>query len=122
MKALSDLLHEICPPDEAAGRAARDCWDGLAKPLGSLGLLEQAIGQIAAITGSPEVTLERRALAVLCADNGVVVADSAPALVMALNRVLFPTLGRPTIPNFIQVAPIYRCIDFAGSGILIAGV
>ena len=28
-------------------------------------------------------------------------ADSAPALVRALKRVLFPTLGRPTMPNFI---------------------
>ena len=27
MKALSDLLHEICPPDEAARRAARVRWD-----------------------------------------------------------------------------------------------
>jgi hypothetical protein len=28
-------------------------------------------------------------------------ADSAPAFVSALNSVLFPTLGSPTIPNFI---------------------
>lgn len=28
-------------------------------------------------------------------------ADSAPAFVRELNKVLFPTLGRPTMPNFI---------------------
>lgn len=30
-------------------------------------------------------------------------ADSAPALVRELNNVLLPTLGRPTIPNFIFI-------------------
>ena len=30
-------------------------------------------------------------------------ADSAPALVRELKSVLFPTLGRPTIPNFIFI-------------------
>lgn len=30
-------------------------------------------------------------------------ADSAPALVRELKRVLLPTLGSPTIPNFIFI-------------------
>jgi nicotinate-nucleotide--dimethylbenzimidazole phosphoribosyltransferase len=55
-----------------AARAARARWDSLAKPLGSLGLLEDAIVQIAALTGSADVCLNRRTLVVFCADNGVV--------------------------------------------------
>ena len=35
-------------------------------------------------------------------------ADSAPALVRELNNVLFPTLGSPTIPNFIFT---YTCLE-----------
>ena len=122
MKALSDLLHEICPPDEAARRAARVRWDDLAKPLGSLGLLEQAIGQIAAITGSPEVTLERRALAVLCADNGVVaqgVTQTDSSVTAAVARAL--GAGESTVchmarPARCQVIPVdMGILDFSGA-------
>lgn len=52
---------------------ARARWDSLAKPLGSLGLLEDAITQIAVLTGSADVKLSHRTLLVLCADNGVAV-------------------------------------------------
>ena len=57
---------------EAAGEAARRRWASLAKPLGSLGLLEQAVEQIAALTGTEEVDLSEKAVLVFCADNGVV--------------------------------------------------
>jgi len=40
MKSLSEILEQITGPDEAAGAACRARWDGLAKPLGSLGLLD----------------------------------------------------------------------------------
>ena len=63
----------IAPPDEAAARAAKAHWDGIAKPLDGLGKLETAIIRIAALTGNAAVTIEKRAVAVLCADNGVVV-------------------------------------------------
>ena len=68
----NELHFQIPAPDEAAAAAARARWDSLAKPLGSLGLLEDAIVQIAALTGSADVSLKPRALLVFCADNGVV--------------------------------------------------
>ena len=58
--------------DAAAVRACRAHWDGIAKPLGSLGLLEDAVARIAGIRGDADVRLERRAVLTLCADNGVV--------------------------------------------------
>ena len=67
----NELHFHISAPDEAAAAAARARWDSLAKPLGSLGLLEDAIVQIAALTGSASVSLKPRALLVFCADNGV---------------------------------------------------
>jgi len=67
-----NLLGSVWPADGAAARAAKARWDSLAKPLGSLGLLEEAIIRIAALTGSEEVHLGKRAAFVFCADNGVV--------------------------------------------------
>jgi nicotinate-nucleotide--dimethylbenzimidazole phosphoribosyltransferase len=70
--SLSDQIKKILPPDEAAMREARDRWNGIAKPIGSLGLLEDAVTQIAGLTGSARVQLGKRAVLVMCADNGVV--------------------------------------------------
>jgi nicotinate-nucleotide--dimethylbenzimidazole phosphoribosyltransferase len=66
------LNNSIPGRDESAAQRAKARWDSIAKPLGSLGLLETAIINIAGITGSPDVRLDRRAVLVLCADNGVV--------------------------------------------------
>ena len=76
----------------AAGEAARAKWDSIAKPLGSLGLLEDSIVRIAALTGSADVRLEKRCVLVLCADNGIVAegvtqADSSVTMSVARNLV-----------------------------------
>lgn len=59
-------------PDQGAAAAAAARWNSIAKPLGSLGLLEEAVINIAGLTGTPAVRLDKRAVLVLCADNGVV--------------------------------------------------
>ena len=69
---LNALLAGITPPDEAARAAAHAHWASLAKPLGGLGRLETMLEDAAALTGSAEFDLSRRAVVVLCADNGVV--------------------------------------------------
>ena len=71
-QTLRRLLAEITGPDKEARRAAHDRWSACAKPLGGLGLLETMVEDIAALTGSADVRLEKRTLLVLCADNGVV--------------------------------------------------
>jgi len=65
-------LEPIAPPSRDAEQAARARWDSLAKPLGSLGLLEDAIVKIAALRGTADVSLGMRGVIVMCADNGVV--------------------------------------------------
>lgn len=57
---------------EIAKMAAHERWKRVAKPLGSLGLLENMIEKIAAIQGTADVDISRRAAVVMCADNGVV--------------------------------------------------
>lgn len=58
--------------DDTARASAHERWSRVAKPLGSLGLLESMIEKIAAIQGSADVDISRRAAVVMCADNGVV--------------------------------------------------
>ena len=69
---MPELLRSIPAPDEAARALSRRRWDAVAKPLGSLGLLEPAVTKIAALRGDADVQLKRRTLLVFCADNGVV--------------------------------------------------
>ena len=72
-------------------RAARQHWDALAKPLGSLGVLEENVTKIAALSGKHQ--LSRRTLLVFCSDNGVVAqgvsqsdASVTTAVAAALGR------------------------------------
>ena len=69
---LKTLFSGITPPDEAARAAAHAHWAGLAKPLGGLGALETLLEDAAALTGSAALDVSRRAVLVLCSDNGVV--------------------------------------------------
>lgn len=68
---LEEALSRIKGPDQTAERQCLARWASVAKPLGSLGLLESNVTRIAALTGDPGYTIEKRAVAVLCADNGV---------------------------------------------------
>lgn len=67
-----ERIKKIQPPDAAAMERAQARWNGVAKPLHSLGLLEEAVVRIAGMTGSEEIDLSKRCVVCLCADNGVV--------------------------------------------------
>lgn len=64
--------EDFRPFDEAAAAKSRRHWDEVAKPLGSLGRLEEAVTRIIGATSDPDYTIEKRAVLTLCADNGVV--------------------------------------------------
>ena len=72
LERLSNQLNQISEPDKKAASEAKQRWDSVAKPLGSLGLLEDALIRIAALTGSADIDLSVRRLYLMCADNGVV--------------------------------------------------
>ena len=69
---LDQVIAGITPADTAAMERAKARWDSIAKPLGSLGALEEAVIRIAGMTGSADVDISKRAVVVMCADNGVV--------------------------------------------------
>lgn len=79
----------IEPPDSRALLAARGKWNAVAKPIGSLGKLEGKVERIAALVGDADFSLEKRAVVVLCADNGVVaqgVSQSDSTVTAAIAR------------------------------------
>lgn len=76
LEQLEQEFHQIVsgihPADVVTKGNAQKKWNSIAKPLHSLGKLEDHIMQIAALTGDTDVNLNRKALIVMCADNGVV--------------------------------------------------
>ena len=55
-----------------AKELAQSRWDHVAKPLNSLGKLEQLIVRIAGVQNTPDVCIDKRCALVFCADHGVV--------------------------------------------------
>ena len=107
LDSVKDILTAITPdPQEAEAReAARRHWASVAKPLGSLGLLETALEDIAALTLSERIDISNRALLLLCADNGVVaqgVAQSDHTVTAAVTR--NAALHRSSVCKMAQVA------------------
>ena len=70
---LSEEIMKIKPLDEEAMAQCKNRWDSIAKPLHSLGKLEDHTIRIAGMTGDVNVRIDKRALIDMCADNGVVV-------------------------------------------------
>ena len=68
-------MKRICnikPSDSFSAELAKKQWDSIAKPLGSFGLLEDFIQKIASVQRTPDIDISKRAVVVMCADNGVV--------------------------------------------------
>lgn len=69
---LEDMIRAIVPADREAMARAQKKWDAVGKPLGSLGLLEDAVVRMAGVFGTPDFAIDRKCVVVMCADNGVV--------------------------------------------------
>lgn len=67
-----DYIKKIKPLDRAVMDAAQRKWDSIAKPLGSLGELEEMIVRLCAIQNTLEPSADKKAVLVMCADNGVI--------------------------------------------------
>ncbi len=63
---------KITPPDAAVYKTAKAKWDALAKPLDGMGDFEELLCKIAAIQGAVIPDLSKKALLIMCADNGIV--------------------------------------------------
>ncbi|MDR1665296.1 MAG: nicotinate-nucleotide--dimethylbenzimidazole phosphoribosyltransferase [Clostridiales bacterium] len=88
---LAEALQKIKPVSAAAARECAERFNRVAKPVGSLGKLEDLLIRIAAASGSAEMETLRKAVAVFCADNGVTrrgVALHGQAVTAAVAEVL----------------------------------
>lgn len=130
---LMQLLAAITPPDEAARAAAHTHWASLAKPLGGLGALETMLEDAAALTGTAQFDFSRRAVAVLCADNGVV-AQGISQTDQSVTRAVAENLprGAPAFAGWrrrrtamccqwIWALPVRRC-PACGTAALLPGL
>ncbi|MBN1068766.1 nicotinate-nucleotide--dimethylbenzimidazole phosphoribosyltransferase [Clostridium botulinum] len=76
MKSKEEILREIISNidsvDKNVMEKAKERMNSLAKPLNSLGKLEEMSIRLSGITGSIKNTLDKRAIIIMCSDNGVV--------------------------------------------------
>ena len=117
---LEQALKAVRGPDKQAENEARTRWDSLAKPLGSLGLLEDTVVKIAGLTGAADIFLKKRTLLIFCADNGVVaegVSQSGPEVTLAVTKALGQ--GTSTV-DYMARAASCRVIP-ADVGVLLDG-
>ena len=121
---LKTLLEGITPLDEAARAAAHAHWASLAKPLGGLGALETTLESAAALTGSAALDLSKRAVLVLCADNGVV-AQGVSQTDQSVTRTVAENLAARRT-SVCQMARTARCevvpVDMGMAGEPVPGV
>ena len=65
-------LLDVKGPEREVMQKAALHWNALAKPLHSLGRLEELVIQLAGIAGTEDFPWQKKAVVELCADNGVV--------------------------------------------------
>lgn len=112
MKLLKDTLNKITEPKEEAKKLTREKWDGLVKPIGSLGALEEVTIKISGMTGKVTNKLDKKAIVVMCSDNGVVEegVSAAPQIFtkvlaesMTVGATGVATLGKYTNTDIVTV-------------------
>ncbi len=69
-EALAGLT--VSAPDQEIYRNILRRWDGIAKPLDGLGRFETITARIGAILGAEEIDIGKKAVVIMCADNGIV--------------------------------------------------
>ncbi|CNH99760.1 nicotinate-nucleotide--dimethylbenzimidazole phosphoribosyltransferase [Yersinia pekkanenii] len=92
MRTLSSILRTIAPLDSRAMSRAQARLDGLLKPPGSLGRLEQLAIQLAGMRGLYGHQVDRKQIIVMAADHGVyaegvTISPRVVTMVQALNMV-----------------------------------
>lgn len=88
---LQTLLKKIKPVNDTAYTACLEHFDGVAKPVGSLGRLETLLARIAAVYADENIELDKKCVLVFCADNGVVaegVAQSGADVTTAIAEMM----------------------------------
>lgn len=83
---LQEAIAKIRPVDRVVMAEAKKRLDHVAKPLNSLGLLEENLIRCAGVFRTSDLDLQKKCVVVMCADNGVTEQNitQSPSLVTAL--------------------------------------
>ena len=88
---LKEVLAAIRPASREAYEACVTRFNGIGKPVGSLGRLETLLERIAAASDSADIDIGKKCVLVFCADNGVLaqgVAQSTHEITTVIARSL----------------------------------
>lgn len=66
------LSIQIQSPLEDVRKEVHQKWDAIAKPLDSMGDFEDLFARMGAIVGTSKLAISRKAVIIMCADNGIV--------------------------------------------------
>lgn len=88
---LKVFINNIKPANKEACKVAKERVDSFAKPLGSLGKLEEISIKLAGITGKIKNSINKKCIIIMCSDNGVVEegVSSAPQYVTLAQTINF---------------------------------
>jgi nicotinate-nucleotide--dimethylbenzimidazole phosphoribosyltransferase len=97
--------------------AVRKEFDGLAKPVGSLGRLENIAAQIAGITHSHTPTVDPAAIALFGADHGIAADDLVTPWPQAITGMMLQAMGdnKAAVSVLADVADVYVQIINVGA-------
>ena len=87
--------EEILPPNPVYQHIVKRNWDQVAKPLDSLGVFEDITVRMGGILEDTSLNLDKKAILVMCADNGIVeegVSQSGQEVTLAVAG----SMGRQT--------------------------
>ena len=111
---LEEQLHCLCrsvrAADERAVEAAKRHWNGIAKPLYGLGRFEDLLTKVAGIQNTEDIKIDRKAVVVFCADNGVV-AEGVTQTDSSVTAVVTENFAR-------GIASVNRMASVAGADVI----
>lgn len=107
--ALDRALHTHPTFSQVHADAVQKEFDGLVKPVGSLGKLEKVAAQIAGITHSYTPTVDPAALAVFAGDHGIAADDSVTPWPQAITGMMLEVMGdnKAAVSVLADVADVY---------------
>lgn len=86
-----EMLEQLSveQPDQRIYKKVLENWDKIAKPLDGMGRFETMTAQIGAILGTDQIDITKKAVVIMCADNGIVeegVSQSGQEVTAAVAR------------------------------------
>jgi nicotinate-nucleotide--dimethylbenzimidazole phosphoribosyltransferase len=89
LKALELAKIKIDAPNAELQKKIQDNWDNVSKPLDGMGKFETLTAQIGAIQENEKIDISKKAVIIMCADNGIVaegISQSGQEVTLAVAK------------------------------------